>query len=336
MRTPHDSLFRTVFSDPANAEAMFRGLLGESVAAQIDWSSLTLRPGTFVDEDLAKRESDILFSAELNGRPALLYLLFEHQSSGDRWMPLRLLRYATRIWDGAVRERPPPTHLPVVIPCVLHHSNRGWHDAVHLEELFDFRTPHPSSSGVVDYVPRWRVALYDVSHLSDDELRSRFQSAYVRMVLATLRDSRRLPRGGTDREALTAWLERFRAWLEPLLAEAYSREATYVVVRYLFQVIDGRAVFYETVRHVMGIESEQKFRSLWDEAIDEGLAKGLTEGRAEGRRSTLAKQMQLRFGPLTPATEARLQAADEATLDRWTERILTAASLDELFTSDAS
>lgn len=118
------------------------------------------------------------------------------------------------------------------------------------------------------------------------------------------------------------------AWLDPLLADAYSREATYVVVRYLFQVIDGRStVFYETVRQVMGTESEQKFRSLWDEAIDEGLAKGLTKGR----RSTLAKQMQLRFGPLTPAAEARLEAADEATLDRWTERILTAANLDELF-----
>ena len=247
-------------------------------------------------------------------------------------MPLRLLRYATRIWDGAVRERPPLEHLPVVIPCVLHHSNRGWRDAVHLEELFTTATgdvPDGTSatSGVRDYVPRWRVALYDVSHVSNDELRSRFQSAYVRMVLATLRDSRRLPRGGADREALAAWLERVRDWLEPLLADAYSREATFVVMRYLFQVIGGRAVFYETVRQVMGIESEQKFRSLWDEAIDEGLARGLTKGR----RSTLAKQMQLRFGPLTPATEARLEAADEATLDRWTERILTAASLDELF-----
>jgi len=333
MPTPHDSLFRNVFSDPASAEAMFRGLLGEAVAAQIDWSSLTLRPGTFVDEDLAKRESDILFSAELAGHPALLYLLFEHQSTGDRWMPLRLLRYATRIWDGAVRERPPPKHLPVVIPCVLHHSNRGWREAVHLEELFDAdaeapeaptdaEAPEAPTVRVVDYVPRWRVALYDVSHVSNDELRSRFQSAYVRMVLASLRDSRRLPRGGADREALAAWLERVRDWLEPLLADAYSREATFVVMRYLFQVIDGRAVFYETVRQVMGTESEQKFRSLWDEAIDEGLAKG--------RRSTLAKQMQLRFGPLTPATEARLEAADETTLDRWTERILTAASLDEL------
>ncbi|MCA9617363.1 MAG: Rpn family recombination-promoting nuclease/putative transposase, partial [Myxococcales bacterium] len=323
------------FSDPANAEPMFRGLLGEAVAAQIDWSSLTLRPGTFIDEDLAKRESDILFSAELAGRPALLYLLFEHQSSGDRWMPLRLLRYAMRIWDGALRER--PERLPVVIPCVLHHSERGWRDAIQLEELFgqDAALLEPATARVDDYVPRWRVALYDVSHVSDDELRTRFQSAYVRMVLASLRDARRLPRSGTDREALTTWLERFRDWLEPLLADAYSRQRTYVVMRYLFQVIDGRAVFYETVRHVMGTESEQKFRSLWDEAIDEGLAKGRVEGRAEGtllgRRSTLAKLVQLRFGPLTPATEARIDAADEATLDRWTERILTAADLDELF-----
>lgn len=46
---------------------------------------------------------------------------------------------------------------------------------------------------------------------------------------------------------------------------------------------------------------------------------------------TLAKQMQLRFGPLTPATEARLEAAGEVLLYRWTERILTAGSFDELF-----
>ncbi len=136
---------------------------------------------------------------------------------------------------------------------MLHHSNRGWRDAIHLEELFDVPTPHPSSSGVVDYVPRWRVALYDVSHLSDDELRSRFQSAYVRMVLASLRDSRRLPRPDVDRQAFEAWLRHVQDWLGPLLADAYSAKATYIVMRYLFQVIDGRStVFYETVRHVMG------------------------------------------------------------------------------------
>ena len=82
----------------------------------------------------------------------------------------------------------------------------------------------------------------------------------------------------------------------------------------------------------MGTESEQKFRSLWDEAIDEGRV----EGSLIKSRFTLAKLIQLRFGPLSPATEARLEAADEATLDRWTERILTAANLDELFASDAS
>jgi hypothetical protein len=60
---------------------------------------------------------------------------------------------------------------------------------------------------------------------------------------------------------------------------------------------------------------------------------GRVEGYRHGRQATLAKLMQLRFGPLTPATRALVEAADDDTLDRWTERILIAASLDVLLAS---
>ena len=55
------------------------------------------------------------------------------------------------------------------------------------------------------------------------------------------------------------------------------------------------------------------------------------EGQLSGRRLTLAKQLRLKFGALSDAVRARLEAADEASLDLWTERVLFAATLDEMF-----
>jgi hypothetical protein len=90
----------------------------------------------------------------------------------------------------------------------------------------------------------------------------------------------------------------------------------------------------------MSTDSEPKSRA--DAALDGKAAEGLVmlarvmgraEGYQHGRQATLAKLMELRFGPLTPATRALVEAADDDTLDRWTERILIVASLEVLLAS---
>jgi len=51
---------------------------------------------SYVDEALSASQSDLLFSVRVAERPALLFILFEHQSQPDRLMPLRLLRHILR------------------------------------------------------------------------------------------------------------------------------------------------------------------------------------------------------------------------------------------------
>ena len=63
----------------------------------------------------------------------------------------------------------------------------------------------------------------------------------------------------------------------------------------------------------------------------EGRAEGRAEGRVEGKAAVLRRQLTLRFGPLPARLEQRLQAADADTLLHWAERILTAASPDDVF-----
>jgi hypothetical protein len=62
-----------------------------------------------------------------------------------------------------------------------------------------------------------------------------------------------------------------------------------------------------------------------------GKAEGKAEGRVEKQRQTLTKLIKLRLGEPDASTLARLQAASEDDLDLWTERILTAETLSELF-----
>jgi predicted transposase/invertase (TIGR01784 family) len=52
--------------------------------------------------------------------------------------------------------------------------------------------------------------------------------------------------------------------------------------------------------------------------------------RAEGEAKLLLKQLGLRFGPLSDVTRARVQAATVEQLETWGERILSAATLDDV------
>jgi predicted transposase YdaD len=68
-----------------------------------------------------------------------------------------------------------------------------------------------------------------------------------------------------------------------------------------------------------------------DEGLAQGLAQGRLEGRLEGEAKLLLRQLALRFRTVPDGVAARVRSASEAELERWGERVLTAASLDEVF-----
>ncbi|MEM9458914.1 MAG: DUF4351 domain-containing protein [Myxococcota bacterium] len=60
----------------------------------------------------------------------------------------------------------------------------------------------------------------------------------------------------------------------------------------------------------------------------------MLEGEREGKREMLLKllldQIEQRFGPLPPATRARIDAAASEPLRAWARRVLTATTLDDV------
>jgi hypothetical protein len=55
----------------------------------------------------------------------------------------------------------------------------------------------------------------------------------------------------------------------------------------------------------------------------------VAQGKAEGRVELVLRQLELRFGPLTEAVQARVHNAQDAQLDTVAERVLTAQTLEE-------
>jgi hypothetical protein len=61
--------------------------------------------------------------------------------------------------------------------------------------------------------------------------------------------------------------------------------------------------------------------------LEKGRLQGAATARLETRHKTLLKQLRLRFGELREEDLATIEAADEATLERYLERFATADSV---------
>ncbi len=58
--------------------------------------------------------------------------------------------------------------------------------------------------------------------------------------------------------------------------------------------------------------------------------RGVQLGELIGQRGTILRQLRLRFGDVPEAIVARVDAADADTLDRFTDKVLFAASPQEV------
>ena len=177
---PHNGFFIEVFSDLNRAKDFFLEHLPAKVAKRVDWKSLRLLPSTFVKANLQDVRSDLLFSIELKGtrKKVLLYLLFEHQSTVDASMPLRLLAYMVEIW----RTCDPSQPLPPVLPFVLHQGPKTWHVSRQFIDMFKL-----SPSVLQDlspYLPKFEHGLLDLSTAFPDR---QVQADEVKLVLQLMK-----------------------------------------------------------------------------------------------------------------------------------------------------
>ncbi|MBW2464926.1 MAG: Rpn family recombination-promoting nuclease/putative transposase, partial [Deltaproteobacteria bacterium] len=261
-----------------------------------------------------------------DGAMAFIYFLVEHQSEPHALMAFRLLTYIQRIWATILREDPKRKTLPIVVPIVVHHGRGGWTEPRTLHELVDGLDDMPELGSVV---PNFEMIIDDLVRVDDPTLLARPLEAFPKVALWVLRDARTI-------EALLESLGAWREEIEQLVAPGRDSADFDTLVRYIIRV--AKDVSFETIRDrfievipeveaAMASPAEQ----LIEKGRQEGEARGMEKGRQEANRTMLARLLQLRFGALGSAVEARIAEGNLEELEEWLDRVITAETLDGIF-----
>ncbi|MEW6746741.1 MAG: Rpn family recombination-promoting nuclease/putative transposase [Planctomycetota bacterium] len=333
MRAIHDSLVKAVFRRPVHAEGLFRTILPAPLVAQLDFSTLERIPGSGVDKQFREKETDLLFTVRTTaGRQALVQLLFEHRSRASRWLALHLLSYATRILEWYREVHPEKRTLPLVIPIALVHDPRARQMVTTIDDLTDADQRLLEARGQNGL--RLGIFVEDLRGMNDEFLLTRAMTAAGRVTLLALKHAR------TAGE-IAGILRRASALIREILRSDPGRGFFALMMRCI--ILTARDADPVTLARILSQEIDEQAgeivmsvgEKLRAQGRAEGLARGREEGRVEGRaeghREILRQLLEARFGPLSPDVEGRINEAPIETLQRWGRSLLTAKTLDDVF-----
>jgi len=321
-RNVHDHLVKEVFRRLPEARSLFLAFLTEQQLQVLDLESLRCIPGTFVDEALRGRQTDLLFSVHCRGAPVLVYLLFEHKSAQDRWLVLQLMIYVTRIWTHWREQHGERCRLPMILPVVLYHGTRPWNQPLRLIDLCDAEGRNLEILGPGQ--PTLPLTLIDLSRFSEQQIEAACArgTAITTLTMLLLKSIR-----------AAGLLDRLRAWLPVVRrarAETGGRQMLELLVEYSMlgtrEEVDLGGLS-DVLRQAVGSETEELVMNTGEKLIRQGEEQGMRKGM----RDALAHVLMTRFGAIPESAQARMRAADLETLQRWHSRAIVVESLDETF-----
>ncbi|GAB81375.1 Putative transposase, YhgA-like [Shimwellia blattae] len=298
--TPHDAIFRQFLSQPQIARDFMALHLPEEVRERCSLESLRLVSGSFVEDDLRQYFSDVLYSLKTrDGGEGYIHVLIEHQSTPDKHMAFRLLRYAVAVMQRHLDAGHP--QLPLVIPVLFYAGAR---------------TPYPYSTNWLQGFgdPQLAGKIYftdfpivDVTLIPDEEIMTHRSMAALTLLQKHIRQR--------DLAELTDQLATL------LLAEWLPGRLVVSLVHYMIQVgetSDARAFIdrlihrapqYKDQLMTIAQQLEQKGRL---EGRLEGHIEGRIEGGAEARREVACAMLKAGMDPEQVMALTRLSAEELA------------------------
>ena len=267
--TPHDAAFRQFLANPDVARDFMQIHLPTELCALCDLSTLKLESGTFVEEDLRQYASDILWSMKTtSGDDGYIHLLLEHQSTADKNMAFRQMRYAI----AAMQRHLEAGHkkLPLVIPVLFYHGKQS---------------PYPCSTNWLDGFSNPELAekvysntfpLVDVTVIDDNDIMNHRRMAALTLLMKHIRQR--------DMMELLDSLPR-------VMVEWISPEQVRILIHYMVNAGEApapefmRALAERLPQHedeLMTIAQQLEQKGI-EKGIQLGEQRGIEKGRYEGK-----------------------------------------------------
>lgn len=279
-RPGHDGLFKLFLREPDTARDFLAVHLPADIRAQVRLDTLKLEPGSFVDQKLRELHSDVLYSVETaEGHAGYIYCLVEHQSTADRMMAWRMMRYSMAVMDAHLKKG--NDTLPVVVPLLFYQGTvRPYPYSTDWMDCFDV----PALARDV-YSRPW--PLVDVSVMEDSDLQSHRRMALLELVQRDIRhrDAASLLR---DVVQLIRLAGNTREQVEAVLCYIiYNGMTSESITPFLYELA-GEIPEYKEL--IMGTIAQQ----LKEEGIQLGIQQGIQQGIEQGiEQARLVAQQKL-------------------------------------------
>ena len=246
-----------------------------------------------------------------------MYVLFEHKSYSEPLIGLDLLRYLVRIWEQ-VRKAGTEKTLPVIVPMVVYHGRTPWRIEAEFASLV------APSATLTPYVPNFRYVLVDLSVYPEQAIRGEVMLRTALLVLKYI-----------FRDELRERLPKILGLLRDLVRQRTGLEYLETLLRY---VVRGAGSLKRVDLHQAVVSTfargDDIMTTIADEWVQEGIQQGIEQGIPLGEARVLKRLLVYRFGKVPAWVEAKLTGADQASLERWVERVLEATTLEAVFAEE--
>ncbi len=353
----HNDYFQQQFQKIEFAVSFFKEYLPKEIVRQMDFKTLRLAPGNFVGKALRNRRSDVLYDVQIGGKKALFYIHLEHQRSPDKKMAFRMLIYTVRIWEQFELQYPRKS-LPLIYPMVVYQGKKRWTSPLTVHDFIDvpeFLKP---------YCPQMTYDLMDLSSLKDEDIQGELFQQLVLLIMRSIdspdinellfekyfpfiKEVLKQKRGIEYIEDMLYYLSYKSKYLDrEKIVEQLSRDPETKNVREVAMTLaeqwkqEGISIGIEKgIEKGMekGIEKgmekgiEEGMEKGIEEGIEEGMEKGIEEGIKEGKTTLVYKQLFIKFKDEAEGWTERLSWLSSEELEIVAERILTAGTLEEVF-----
>jgi recombination-promoting nuclease RpnB len=268
IHNPHDTIFKKFFSDIDVARTFIRSYLDPVLQKKCNLTSLKIEPGSFIEEALSQQHSDILYSLKIDGVKGYAYINVEHQSSPNKLMPFRMLRYKLAIMKQHLDQG--HKKLPTVISMLFYHGKKG---------------PYPYSLSLIDCFEDPDYArqhflndpiLVDLSQIPDETFEKHHKLGLLELVQKHIFHR--------DLEKIAKRLIGITRKIQP------DHESFHNLVYYMF-VAGETANVSQAIKTLKSIEAyKEDVMNAAHQLQQQGLKQGLEQGRRE-EDLVIAKRM---------------------------------------------
>ena len=129
----HDIRYKKLFSNPILVKELLFNFTQEKLIQELDFSTLERLDKSFITDEFKEKESDLIYKIKFQDNDIYIFLLIEFQSTVDKFMALRMLRYICEFYDFLLQKK--LKKLPAVFPVLLYNGNRKWTAKKNIKDL---------------------------------------------------------------------------------------------------------------------------------------------------------------------------------------------------------